>query len=254
MKFQSKASVEIGKRKKKDLAPIRDDLKNAVDKANQMVSQLIAMNNQTVNPAIEYAKKSASAKVREGFEKGEVELFSVNDKHRFRELKRESARMQEFLSMAENKPEVLKYEQKAIEAYSKHNISFHNQKENMERTGFRFGTTDEDSVKFALSIFREIKDSTDPAIFLGGSERFNSDTLFNLIYDAIEGYDPDMPEKDITKKHALAIRRARAAIKEQQKYTQGFLSGNPTVNQDVGILEKMKKAMSAEDFLNENNF
>ena len=56
-----------------------------------------------------------------------------------------------------------------------------------------FGNTDEDSVKFALSIFREIKDSTDPAIFLGGSERFNSDTIFNLIYDSIEGYDPDMP-------------------------------------------------------------
>lgn len=252
MKFQSKAEKNI--KRKAPLDPIRSKYKDLIEKANEMVRRLMAMNNQVVNPALEYAKKSASAKVREGFEKGEVDLFSVDDKHRFREIKRESSRMQEFLSMAESKPEVLKYEQRAIEAYSKHNLSFHSQSENLQRTGFRFGTTDEDSVKFALSIFREIKDSTDPAIFLGGSERFNSDTLFNLIYDAIEGYDPNMPEQDITRKHALAIRRARAAIKEQEKYTQGFLSGNPTVNKDLGILEKMKKSMSAEDFLNENNF
>ena len=255
MKYDSKASKKVRKNK---LDPMRASLQTLVSRANELVNELRSQGLTEVNPAIKEAYDTATANVRRRFDYAEddeyVELFSVSDKKRYRELRKEAARIDAFLSSAQSKTKIASYEQQSLEALENYNLSFHRQKENMQRTGFRFGTTDEESVKFALSIFRKVKEMAEPALFEGGSERFNSDTLFNLIYDSIEGYDPDMPDDTVDLLEKRAIENAQNAINEQRLYNLGFMKGSPRMNKDIGVLEKFKKSETAEQFLKKNKW
>lgn len=245
MIYPSKASKEIGKRKNK-LDPIRDNLQILVDRANLMVSKL-QENGLGDSPAILEAQRTMSSSANE--------LFSVQDKHRYRELRREAARLDSFLSQAESLVSVTLAAEKSIDAVAKHNLSFWNQSENLERTGFRFGNVDEERVKFALEIFRRVKDDPENAIaFESGSERFNSDTIFNLIFDSIEGYNPNMSEDSRDVMMAYTIAEAKRSIEEHMIYEAGFLSGSPYVNKEVDIIDNLKKAKSADEFLAENEW
>lgn len=245
MKVNSKASEKMGKRKSK-LNPIRDDLQILVDRANYMVSQLRHAGLGD-SPAIQNAMASAK--------RDSSELFSVDDKHRFRDLKREAARLSSFLSEAESQVSTASQSQAAFDALEKHKLSFHDQKENLSRTGFRFGIRDEERVKFALEIFRRVKEEPDAVLFFEkGSERFDSDTVFNLIYDTIEDYNPNMPKDKKDELTALAKSRVKLAMEEQERYESGFLKGSPYINVEKDIISTIKRSKSAEDFLNSRNF
>lgn len=245
MEFNSNASKKIGKRKNK-LDPVRDDLQLLVDRANYMVSQLKSSglgNSSAIQNAMATLKGDSDV------------LFSVQDKHRFRELKREAARISSFLSEAESQVQIASQSEEAFKAVEKHKLSFHAQKENLERTGFRFGTNDEERVKFAMEIFRRVKEEPDAVLFFEkGSERFDSDTLINLIYDSVEDYNPNLPDKAKDELIELARSRALLAMEEQRLYEEGFLKGSPLVNVEQGIISNIKKATKAEDFLSARNF
>lgn len=245
MKIESKASKNIGKRKNK-LDPIRHDLQILVDRANYMVSQLRS-SGMGDSSAIQNAMASAN--------RDSSELFSVQDKHRYRDLRREAARITSFLSEAEAQVGTASQSQAAFAALEKHKLSFHSQKENFERTGFRFGIRDEERVKFALEIFRRVKEEPDAVLFFEkGSERFDSDTVFNLIYDTIEEYNPNMPDSQKDELTELAKSRVKVAMDEQQIYESGFLKGSPYVNIEKDIISSIKRATTAEDFLSNRNF
>ena len=168
MIYESDASKKIGKRRNK-LDPIRDNLQILVDRANLMVAKL-QENGLGDSPAILDAQRTMST--------SSEELFSVQDKHRYRELRREAARLDSFLSQAESLVSVSLAAERSINAVAKYNLSFWRQGENLANTGFRFGNADEERVKFALEIFRRVKEDPDNALaFESGAERFNSDTI-----------------------------------------------------------------------------
>ena len=245
MKFKSKASQKTGKRN--SLKAIRENMQILVDRANRMVSLLREQGLEN-SPALINAMKTAKS--------SSEELFNVEDKKRFRELRREAARLDSFLSEAESQVKLASASENAFYAEEKYGYSFKKQKENMERTGFRFGTEDEDRMKFALKIFRIVKEEPDSALYFEkGAERFDSDTLLNLIYDAVEGYNPYDPEGDGNNRLIeLAKAEARRAIHEQYIYEQGFVHGSPYVNKEKDILSEVKKAKTTEEFLKENKW
>ena len=245
MIYESEAGKKVGKRKNK-LDPIRDNLQPLVDRANLMVSQL-RKNGYGDVPAMIDAMKT--------FRGEGDQLFSVSDKHRYRELRREAARIESFLSDASSLVSVASASEKAIDAVGRHNLSFWRQSENLERTGFRFGDVDEEKVKFALKIFRMVKEEPENALaFEKGSDRFNSDTLFNLIFDSIDEYNPNQPDEVKDEMIEFAKAEANRAIREQEVYEKGFLAGSPLVNKDTGIIEEVKKAKTTEEFFKENDW
>ena len=245
MKFQSKASKGVGKRKGK-LQPIRDNLQVLVDRANFMVSQLMDAGLEN-SPALIYARETL---------KGDAEqLFSVADKHRYRELRREAARLDSFLSEAESQVKIANATEYALKATQDYGLSFHRQAENLARTGFRFGTADEERVKFAAEIFRRIKEDPDNVLaFAKGSDRFNSDTVFNMIYAITEDYDPNSSDEDKDALKNLAITAAKLAAQEHVNYEQGFLNGAPYVNIEKDVISSIKSATSTEEFLKNNQW
>ena len=252
MIFESIASKLAGK--KASLDPLRKDMQELVDRANKLVSILNA-GNEEINPALERALKTAPRQLRQSFESGDSEeLFSVDKSIRrnFKALKAENNRLAEFLSDATAYMKINSYENKALKARETHKLSFRQQGFNLAATGKRFGNADESKVKFAAEIYRRVREETNVSLYEGGSERFNSDSVFNLIYDAIDEYNPNLADdtKNEMIEHAKAI--AKAAIDEQELYLQGFISGSPSVNKEVDIISEVKKSKTAGEYL-ENN-
>lgn len=245
MKYESNASRTIGKRKGK-LKPIRDNLQILVDRANFMVSQLMDAGLEN-SPALVHARESL---------KGDAEqLFSVSDKHRYRELRKEAARLDSFLSEAESQVKIANATEYALKATHDYGLSFHRQAENLARTGFRFGTADEERVKFAAEIFRRVKEDPENVLaFEKGSDRFNSDTVFNMIYAMIEDYDPNGSDEDKDAMKNLAISAAKLAAQEHVNYEQGFLKGTPHINIDKDIISSIRESTTTEEFLQKNQW
>lgn len=222
------------------LGGIRDSLRPLLDKAREAISKLKEEGVLEKSEAYQTAMRTAS--------RSSDEVFSLDDKHRFRELKREASRLTAFLADPEVSAKITSYNDKIRDAVRHHAISFQNQKEAFAATGNRFDVEDQDRMKLALRIFRDIA-SSEPAVI--GKNAYGSDNLINLIYDELEGYDPDMPEQAsdfiITKAHDVAF----ASVQEYKFNTvMGFLEGSPTDarNSDVNIVEEIRKSQSAEEF------
>ena len=186
--------------------------------------------------------------------RGEGELlFSVEDKKRYRDLRKEAARLESFLSEATSRANIASATEASLNAYEKYQLSFHRQSENLHRTGFRFGAVNEDRVKLALEIFRRVKETGDNALAIEkGSERFNSDTVFNYIYDVIDDYDPNMSKRKRNKTVKEAMEKIQKLIDEQGKVEGGFLKGDPFINKEKDIISSLKKASTADEFLSES--
>lgn len=238
MNIESEASK---KAKKSKLDPIRNSLRVLVEKAKGAISQLKEAGQLEQSKAYQDAMRSAK--------KGSEELFSVDDKKRFRELKREANRLEAFLSSPEVSPHIVSYNQKAREALQEHNISFKNQHENYLATGNRFGNVDEDRVKLALRIYRDIAETEASVI---GGDAYGSDNLINLIYDELEGYDPNMSNESLIEK---AHNAAYLSIEEYKLNTRwGFTLESENNNKDLQIVDELRKSESAEEFFEKNPF
>jgi hypothetical protein len=255
MIFKSKASSKVCPKTQK-LDPIRKTLAALVAKANKMVSQLISGGFES-SAALQEAYKSANPDMREAFDKGvSDDLFNVSDKHRYRELRREAARLDKFLSSADANIKVASSEETAMNAMARHGLSFGKkgtenagvQKANLESIGKRFDA-DEDRVKLAMRVYRQLEDSN-TNIYDG---QYGSDKLINLIYDSLEGYDPNMSDslQKNFERHAMEI--GQAALTEHRMNTMmGYIEGTPAVNTDVNVIEEIKKHKTTDEFFESN--
>lgn len=255
MIFKSKASSKA-RRKSQKLDPIRRTLAALVAKANKMVSQLMEGGFES-SAALQEAYRSASSANKEAFDRGiSDDLFNVSDKHRYRELRREAARLDKFLSAADANIKVASSEENALSAMSRHGLTFGkkgteaagSQKANLETIGKRFDA-DEDRIKLAMRVYRQLEDSN-TNIYDG---QYGSDKLINLIYDSLEGYDPNMSDslQQNFERHAMEI--GQAALTEHRMNTMmGYLEGTPTINKDVNVIEEIKKSKTTDEFF-ENN-
>lgn len=262
MKYESAASR---KSKKSNKAPHKlDDLRKVLNvyaqEANERVSQLI--DSGVESAALLKAYKSLRKQDKENFDNDETGgvLFNVSNKTRYRELQREAARIESFLAESSSLVSVATAEQKAMDAYKKHGLSFHNQAD--EETGLdnvRFRGWDQNRIKLALEIYRRLESTNNGATLiygLNGKGGFGSDNLFNLIFDEIEGYDPNMSDKQRDKVIGKALQTGMAALDEFQHADMfGFLKGSPrSRKREQNVLSEMAKSQSAESFFKRNKW
>lgn len=250
MKYKSKASKRSDKYKnsKRVLSQMRKDLQPLVDAANRLFSQLKAMGaTGEDNAAIAEAEHSLT----KSKERRSKEMFSVDDKVRFRDLRRESARLEKFLSSPQSSPEVYQFEKPAIDAMNKYGITFKGQHQRFIETGHRFGDdVDQERMKFAAKIYRELEETNANIYGAGG---YGSDPLINLIYNSLENYDPYMSEDARDLLHMTAKQIGQDALTEHQNMIRmGFFNGSLANNIDVGVISKVREAKSVEDFLANN--
>lgn len=254
MKYKSKASVyaDAYENKTRSLEPMRAELRELVRQANEMISRLKAAGATSEDNA---ALAEAERSLTKSKERKSNELFSVDDKHRFRELRRESDRLGKFLSSAQADVAVYLNEKQALDAVSKYNITFQNQHENFIKSGFRFSVDDQERFKKAASIYRMVEETYASVIYGDDKSRFGSDNLINLIYSQLEGYNPYAPDNIRLSMEANAKQVAERALQRHRDLiNMGFFSGTASENIDIGVIEKMKNSMSASEFLEMSNF
>lgn len=232
MKLKSKS-------KRIPLSEIREQLQPLLDLARKKISQLMKSGDYEYSQAVQDALKSRSRA------KGvnQEDLFSIDEKHRARELYREGNRLLAFISNPTSNVTGGNFTKL---------LSFHNQAENMKEYGKRFNVSeeDEDRLKLAFRIFRDIS-TTETSVI--GPEGYGSDNLINLIYDSLEGYNPDFSDESTNNSLAItaAYEKAYSSVNEwKQNMNQGFFTGSPNVNKDLDIVTILKDSMSVDDFLN----
>ena len=246
MQYESKAHnrAESYARSREALDAMREDMTELVERANILVSQLKAAGATAEDNA---ALAEAERSLTKSKERKSDQLFSVYDKHRFRDLKREQSRLDKFLSSPQAMVDVYKHEKPAIAAMSKYNLDFKRQHENFLSTGKRFGDLDDERFKFAASIYRRLEE-TNANIY--GSGGYGSNKLINLLYDAVEGYDPDASERSRNKIMKRALEIGQAALKEHQEmYSNGLFSNSPYQNIDMGVITRVRESKSVDEYL-----
>ena len=242
-KFASKASSMPRKARKSKLDPIRHEFRSLINKANDLISRLAHSKAGLAGSPI-FIKLFGEEGVKEGAR------FSLDDKKRFREIRREVNRASEFLSAEDSRPNGAKIASRVTNAIAEHQISF--QSQNIDADGNRFSNLDQDRIKFAMKIYRQITDSEYLAIGKGKGQ-FGSDNLINLIYDELEGYDPNAPLSTQNRFERNAMKIAYDTLNEFKRNTlMGFLSGNPDASQDTNIVEQLKQSQSADEFFERN--
>lgn len=251
MKYTSKAKTKFKKRKSA-LDPLRAIIKPLLIRANQLVSQLKQSESGLASAAYQEALRSLRPSKREAFEKGEEPLFT-DTYTRARELSREASRIKKFLSSQDITPRVAEAQQRAIDAKLKHHISFHDQGASLRLSGVRFMGVEQDRFKLAAKIYRHVEESA--TNIYGG---YGSDNLINLIYNELEGYDPNtMPEdSDLYNRLMQSVEEdARQALLDYKKFVEKqYLEGNPIDEIDVSPLDSLEHITNADEFFKRRNF
>lgn len=246
MKYESKAHkrAQSYSNSRKALKIMREEMQALVDQANNYVSKLLAAGATSEDNA---ALAEAERSLTKSKERKSDKMFSVDDKHRLRDLRREAARLDKFLSSPQANVDVYIHEKPALKAMEKYNLDFKRQHENFVNTGNRFGNVDDERFKFAARIYRHLEETNANIYGAGG---YGSNKLINLIYDAVEGYDPNAPERAKNKIEANAMKLGQAALTEHAKMVEmGFFSGLPYQNVDVGIISRVRNTENVDDFL-----
>lgn len=248
-RFDSKASDKVRQlnqtKKKSKLDPIRDEFRSLVNRANDLISRLIH-SKRGLSSSPTYIKIFGE----DGANRGEK--FNIDDKHRFREIRREINRVNEFLTAEDSTVSGSEMVGKVVDAIAEHKISFRDQ--NIDADGNRFSNLDQDRIKFAMKIYRQIADSEYLAIGRGKGQ-FGSDNLINMIYDELEGYDPNLSERQQNKLEKKVMQMGYDLLDRFKRDSlMGFLSGSPEPSEDVNIVEQLKQSKSAEEFFKKNDF
>lgn len=170
--FVKKPTEKGGKGKKGSLQKMRDWMIGLINEANARVSQLIGRNSR----AMHEAQRTILPSRRERVEKGELELFSISDKTRYRELSRELGRVQEFLADPTSNPQMSDQVNRQIAANAAYEGAFGAYPD-------YGGRIDEDLAKAAFEIYRRVKELNADIIYDEGG--YGSSNLINYIYQEV---------------------------------------------------------------------
>ena len=217
------------------LDPVRKMIQPLLNRANRAIERLKEAGEFAYSAAV-----SEAARTKSRAKGTSDELFDLSDKKRYRDLIREADRLVSFLAHPEVEPKVAKYNRTYGSTLSFHDSSIRD-------------SEDQDRVKLALRIYRDIASTETSAI---GRDAFGSDNLLNLIYDELDDYNPYMGE-DFTEIMTDRVRQIafQALDDYYENVTLGFLSGKPNVSyennseRDLGLVTELKKSESVEEFL-----
>lgn len=219
------------------LAATRKKLQKYVDKANQMVSQLINAGRASA-PAITQAMATKSRRK----DVNQDQLFSVSELRRKRDIEREAARIRDFLgdstsqlseSAFTDTSEQYREKREGFSAFSGHYVDKEGRDRNywMEKYGKRFDLQriNEDAAKQAWRIYRQLESENPTSIY--GEGAYGSENLIIAVYDMYmtSGKVGDEREEEIMEKLRQEL---KAHQDERLKPTKDFMS-----NRDFGVLE-----------------
>lgn len=176
-----------------------DDIRRLMkaDYALAMARLSNLQNDHQVSAAIEDAIRSLSPKRREAFEKGEIGLFDIKNLHSYRELRRESQRIQQFLSDPSSRKEVAGYEEKQLLANAEFMGAFGSNPD--------YNRVDEELAKAAFRAYRMVE-SSGGAAKIYGEGGYGSDNVINYIYRSIvENSSNDYTMNELSELSALEM-------------------------------------------------
>lgn len=189
-------------------------------------------------------------------------LFHVEDRNSYKEIRREVARMREFLNDETSTVEGAKWSTQELTLYQKYGGAFGRGWYEIYGVTFDKSRISEDYAKTAYKVFRYLEEMKGSYDLMYGEGSYDSDSLMISIYDMVVEKDIKLDEDGVPLVSSaknfyetlISAREKLEAYKEAQhdKLEAERLGGNT----DTGVLQKdnivvdlLEKANSAQEFL-----
>lgn len=189
-------------------------------------------------------------------------LFHVEDRTSYKEIRREVARMQEFLNDETSTVEGAKWSTQELSLYQKYGGAFGRGWYEIYGVTFDRSRISEDYAKTAYKVFRYLEEMKGSYDLMYGEGSYDSDSLMISIYDMVVQNDIKLDEDGIPVRDSaenfydtiVSAREKLQAYKDAQhdKLEAERLGGNT----DTGVLEKdnllvdlLEKAGNSREFL-----
>lgn len=243
-KATKKKMANAGKRNH-DLSQLRAELQPLVEKANSLV-RYIANIPGAVSVGLQEAMSSLNKRGRQHYADTATddivgELFDVQGIHDFRDMRREAARLGNFLTSDAGSEQSIN-NQRQREANDRLAGAFRNS--NFHEGGTIDERLDRDVAKIAFEVYRRLEEYGGAALTYK-SGGYGSENLINLIYAEIE----DAPEGWWTEEaQERAIQTGFSVLEDQRakmKFTGYF--NYETGDEDTGIISKVRNAKKYTD-------
>jgi hypothetical protein len=189
-------------------------------------------------------------------------LFHIEDRSSYKEIRREVARMQEFLNDETSTVEGAKWSTQELTLYQKYGGAFGRGWYETYGVTFDKSRVSEDYAKTAYKVFRYLEEMKGSYDLMYGEGSYDSDSLMISIYDMVVQKDIKLDEDGIPLRNSaenfydtiISAREKLQAYKDAQhdKLEAERLGGNT----DTGVLEKdnllvdlLEKAGNSREFL-----
>lgn len=218
------------KKRKGSLDSLRKRISKLMRKALRRVNDLTS--SGVPSRALEEAMRTILPSRRDLVNSGELELFSVSDKHRKRELLREERRIKEFLNSYSSTVEGAKLEASQIfkdqisantkfkGVFAGHAVDYDELAKRLEQKGLYTSTGDytqmaKDVASIAFRAYRMVVENSKYANLIYYEGGYGSNNLINYIYQVVEENPAAWASADLLSQ--VGAREAREMLDEFEK-------------------------------------
>lgn len=231
----------------------KDLQKQAMDRVRELRQKKLLEYSRAYQAAL--ASKPKTSNTRRA-------LFHVEDRSSYKDIRREVARMQEFLNDDTSTVEGTMWAMKELELYQKYGGAFG--KGWKAETGVTYDTSriNEDYARTAYKIFRYLEEMKGSYQLMYGEGTYDSDSLMLSIYDMVVERDikldeDGIPMRDSAEKFYDTIIDAREKLQAYKEAQRDKLEAERLLgNTDTGVISKdnlvvdlLQKAGSAREFM-----
>ena len=231
----------------------KDLQKQAMDRVRELRQKKLLEYSRAYQAAL--ASKPKTSNTRRA-------LFHVEDRSSYKDIRREVARMQEFLNDDTSTVEGTLWAMKELELYQKYGGAFG--KGWKAETGVTYDTSriNEDYARTAYKIFRYLEEMKGSYQLMYGEGTYDSDSLMLSIYDMVVERDikldeDGIPMRDSAEKFYDTIIDAREKLQAYKEAQRDKLEAERLLgNTDTGVISKdnlvvdlLQKAGSAREFM-----
>ena len=245
------------KAKKRPIKEVQKQFKDLQAKAMARVKEL------RKNKMLEYSRAYQTAlETKPKTTNTRRALFHIEDRSSYKEIRREVARMQEFLNDETSTVEGAKWSTQELTLYQKYGGAFGRGWYETYGVTFDKSRISEDYAKTAYKVFRYLEEMKGSYDLMYGEGSYDSDSLMISIYDMVVQKDIKLDEDGIPLRNSaenfydtiISAREKLQAYKDAQhdKLEAERLGGNT----DTGVLEKdnllvdlLEKAGNSREFL-----
>lgn len=218
------------KARKGSLTPLRKKITRLMRKALKQVTEL--QKSGVPSRALDEAIRTILPSRRDLVNSGELQIFSVDDKHRKRELLREERRIKEFLNSYSSTVEGAKLEASQIfrnqvnannkfkGVFAGRNVDYDELAKRLEQKGVYTSTGDytqmaKDVASIAFRAYRMVVENSKYANLIYYEGGYGSNNLINYIYQVVEENPAGWASGDLLSE--VGAREAREMLDEFEK-------------------------------------